>query len=404
MKSRFYGDEVFKGKNTVKLVSKINEMHPKQSKLNELNAKLSNFNKFVVFLLLFLPIATLSPIFFTCLLLRERFPHLKLIKCISTFLNFLIDNHLKCIKIYVFKVCGIEIYVKGDVPQINKFHLIIGNHLTCWDWLFYLALSQGRNDLDGKLKFAYKQEIDKKFFYGIALRFIEGCALTRQYAKDEKILQKYLLDLDTTTGNKLLFFPEAMILRPDKLKKSNQYAAENDLPQMEHCLYPRVRGILQVLSHYHKSGTQLEILDVTSIIHSDRRFFEVEHVFEDVSNVKVFLDAKSYNMSELFDDNAFCEAEIFKSKLNSFWQAKNEKLLQTKCLLKATAPEKLGFNRYKIPVSDYFSSIFTNFALMLLIVKFASYNLNFLCFTILAPFISHKFYKLLYKMNLFRQH
>ena len=84
--------------------------------------------------------------------------------------------------------------------------MIIGNHLTCWDWLFYLALSQGRNDLEGKLKFAYKQEIDKKFFYGIALRFIEGCALTRQYAKDEKILRKYLIDLDTMTGNKVLFF------------------------------------------------------------------------------------------------------------------------------------------------------------------------------------------------------
>ena len=183
-----------------------------------------------------------------------------------------------------------------------------------------------------------------------------------------------------------------MIFRPDKLEKSNQYAAENDLPRMEHCLYPRVRGIFQVLSHYHENGIQLEILDVTSIIHSKRRFFEIEHIFEDVSNVKVFLDAKSYDMSELFEDNAFCETEIFKSKLNSFWQAKNEKLLQNKRLLKTNAPEKLAFNRYKIPFSDYFSSIFTHFALMLLIVKFASYNLGFLCATIFAPFISHKLF------------
>ena len=102
MKSRFYGNEVFKSKNMVKLVSKINEMHPKQSKLNELNARLSLFYKLVVFLLFFLPIATLTPIFFTCLLLRERFPHLKLIKCINMFLNFLIDNHLKGIKVIFY--------------------------------------------------------------------------------------------------------------------------------------------------------------------------------------------------------------------------------------------------------------------------------------------------------------
>jgi lysocardiolipin and lysophospholipid acyltransferase len=162
------------------------------------------------------------------------------------------------------EMCKVKIHVYSNAPELihDKGMLLMCNHRTRIDWMFsgwcYAALIKANDEL----RVILKDSLKSVPVYGWAMQLMMYFFLSRKKENDVPYLSRklsYLLD----AGDKPIafLFPEGTDLSPSNVEKSNQFARENNLPETQQVLQPKIGGLAALLNCLRGRG--LAIHDVT---------------------------------------------------------------------------------------------------------------------------------------------
>jgi len=136
----------------------------------------------------------------------------------------------------------------GDSLPLRESAFVSANHLSLTDWLiiFGLATRKGRA---GCSRFFAKGSLRWVPGYGLALMLHGHLIMQRNWLKDERTIQQtfariHRLQLPVW----IVSFLEGTRMNANKLKHSQHYSREHNLPELKHVLVPRVKGFIATLS------------------------------------------------------------------------------------------------------------------------------------------------------------
>lgn len=218
---------------------------------------------------------------------------------------------------------GAKIVITGDVDRFPTKCIILMNHRTRYDWMYYWCLVD-HFSAHQHIKIVLKNSIKRLPGFGWATQFSTFVFLKRDLLKDKG----YLLDMihyfkKANTVLNLMLFPEGTNLHPFTVEKSNKFAEQNNLEKYEYSLHPRSTGFLFIVNALNSdpSTYQLDgIVDVTigykGNIPADESLILMGYLPDEVH-----FDVKYYKMSELPPSDEGKEAW-----LRDIWKSKESKL------------------------------------------------------------------------------
>ena len=162
-------------------------------------------------------------------------------------------------------VYGLKVVVRGDAHKIRKqaTMLIVMNHRTRVDWLFYFAV-QARYGSLRRFKISLKDMLRHAPGAGWAMQAAHFLFLKRNWESDQKRIKAFLKHFQTMNScPQLLLFPEGTDLQPDSLQKSKNFAKKNDLPELKYVLHPRTTGFTSMFNLMKTYNNLEQVLDVT---------------------------------------------------------------------------------------------------------------------------------------------
>ncbi|CAD5231788.1 unnamed protein product [Bursaphelenchus xylophilus] len=277
-------------------------------------------NGFVLFLLLFVS-SLLGSIFFL-------FPFVPLAFFAPRLWRFVADRFVGYWLTFpasiVFFLFGVKIRVTGDLIRRDEPAIIIMNHRTRLDWLFFWnALYKMDPWLLTTEKISLKAELNKIPGAGWAMGCGSYIFLNRNYSKDHRVLEtmiKYYKD--SSYKYQLLLFPEGTDRGIRATDLSHKYADENGLPRYDYILHPRTTGFNFILKEMKKRDYIKYVYDVTvgypkGIVNS-----EVELLRTGKVPGEVHFDIRRYNVEEVIGK----EEHHPSNWLKNIWIEKEEKL------------------------------------------------------------------------------
>lgn len=162
-------------------------------------------------------------------------------------------------------IFGVQLHIHGDEISHKTSGLIIMNHRTRLDWLFFWnALWRMNPRLLTTEKISLKGILKYLPGAGWAMAFDGFLFLDRSFDSD-----KARIDLMTTyyanAGNKyqLLLFPEGTDKCPLATERSRHFAKKQDLNHYKHVLHPRTLGFVYLLQRMRKEKCVDFVYDVT---------------------------------------------------------------------------------------------------------------------------------------------
>ncbi|CAI8052210.1 Lysocardiolipin acyltransferase 1 [Geodia barretti] len=158
---------------------------------------------------------------------------------------------------------GVRVRVCGDLQQIQGPCLIILNHRTRFDWLFFWSYII-RMGTPPKHKIVLKDALKKIPGIGWGMQACLFIFISRNWSRDKKTLSDNLAYYSSRGYPlQLLFFPEGTNLSKHTQLKSHKFAAENGLQKYDFVLHPRTMGFVHCLREFRKGVTPPNIVNVT---------------------------------------------------------------------------------------------------------------------------------------------
>lgn len=182
---------------------------------------------------------------------------------------------------------GFPVHVSGDAIARDAPGLILMNHRTRLDWLFFwAALLKMDPRLLASLKISLKKGLKSLpgpgcasssrayglgrlpwgmgIFGGWAMECGAYIFLERDWGKDEALLSEAIAYY-ARSGEpyQLLLFPEGSDLSPANLAKARAFAEEKGLTPFAHLLQPRTTGFAHILASMKGAGMAGSLYDVT---------------------------------------------------------------------------------------------------------------------------------------------
>nr|CAD2192183.1 unnamed protein product [Meloidogyne enterolobii] len=186
-------------------------------------------------------------------------------KLFRLIVDFLIGYWLVLPTSLVEWLFGVRIQVLGDGIDPKRPSLIIMNHRTCLDWLFFwCALWRIEPSLITTEKIVLKGEVKYLPGAGWAMAYNAFLLLDRNFLTDKARIEtfvEYYARMDRKYH--LLLFPEGTDKCPRATERSNSFAKKNDLVQYEYLLHPRTLGFVFLLQKMRKEKCVDYIYDVT---------------------------------------------------------------------------------------------------------------------------------------------
>jgi lysocardiolipin and lysophospholipid acyltransferase len=160
-------------------------------------------------------------------------------------------------------VYRVRVRVCGDLQKVQGPCLIVLNHRTRFDWLFFWSYIV-RMGTPHKHKIVLKDILKRVPGFGWAMQACQFIFLTRDWTKDKKVLSDNLGYI-TSRGYpiQLLFFPEGTDLSDSNRLKGHVFAKKNGLQPYDYVLHPRTKGFMHCLQELRKGTTPPNILNVT---------------------------------------------------------------------------------------------------------------------------------------------
>ncbi|KAI6213723.1 Acl-9 [Aphelenchoides besseyi] len=229
----------------------------------------------------------------------------------------------------IFFMFGVQLRVTGDVIDRSKPALIIMNHRTRLDWLwFWNALYKMDPWLLTTEKISLKAGLKNIPGAGWAMSCNSYIFFNRKLSMDQQVMDtmvKYYKD--TKINYQLLFFPEGTDRGARATEISHKFADDNGLERYDYCLHPRTTGFNHLIDQLRKIEYIFDVYDV-SIGYPDS---VIESEFELLKNGRfpkqVHFDVKRYTVDEVTggetDKNKFVDATKW---LTDLWRHKEERL------------------------------------------------------------------------------
>ncbi|KAL3096081.1 hypothetical protein niasHS_005840 [Heterodera schachtii] len=160
---------------------------------------------------------------------------------------------------------GVRIHLQGDKIDRNKPSLIIMNHRTRLDWLFFWnALWRMDPWLLTTEKISPKSTLMFIPGAGWAMATNAFLFLNRNFAFDRSRIDRMISYYSQTSRNyQLLLFPEGTDKCPIATKRSEQFAEKNGLVKYKYLLHPRTVGFVHILKRMRKEKYVDFIYDVS---------------------------------------------------------------------------------------------------------------------------------------------
>lgn len=157
----------------------------------------------------------------------------------------------------------VKFYITGDKIKINESCLIMMNHRTTIDWLFFWEVFWQQSSVKRE-KIILKKSLKAVPGFGWAMQVAMYIFLARKWDVDQPWI-KMMLDYFSILKYKaqILIFPEGTDLNPKSKSRSDSYAKKNGLQYYEYVLHPRTTGFVYVAQTMRKSGIIDAIYDVT---------------------------------------------------------------------------------------------------------------------------------------------
>lgn len=205
-----------------------------------------------------------------------------------------------------------HIYNSGEYKKTNNVDIIITNHLNFIDWA--PIISTIRQYDDRYIYIIMKKEI--KHEYPIVGGILKNCSilLTRNYEEDKQILSNLT---STITNSIILVFPEGIRYNRLDHLKSIRYSLENRLPVMTKTLYPKMKGLYQIIRELKLQNKLGNLIDCTLIMDKVMgKDDNADELFKH-KNITTYVIVNTYNIPDIENyDN-------FKNWFIKKWYLKN---------------------------------------------------------------------------------
>uniref|UniRef100_A0A914C9M4 Phospholipid/glycerol acyltransferase domain-containing protein n=1 Tax=Acrobeloides nanus TaxID=290746 RepID=A0A914C9M4_9BILA len=226
---------------------------------------------------------------------------------------------------YLQFIYGVKIRVTGDPIEADEPAIIIMNHRTRLDWLYFkLALWRVNPWLMTTYRIALKELVKHVPGIGFGMQFMQYIFLKRDMNVDfprmDKAIEYYS---ESKQSYQVLMFPEGTDKTSYTTRKSNEYAQRNGLLELKHVLYPRTNGFIHLLNKMKQHNYISYIYDVTVAYPKDVVQNETDLVLKGKVSSTIHYDVKKIPISDL----PTSELDLNKWLLD-VWFEKEQKLNQ----------------------------------------------------------------------------
>uniref|UniRef100_A0AC35UDM3 PlsC domain-containing protein n=1 Tax=Rhabditophanes sp. KR3021 TaxID=114890 RepID=A0AC35UDM3_9BILA len=220
---------------------------------------------------------------------------------------------------------GVKFTVTGDLVDRHHPALIIMNHRTRMDWLyFWNALYRMDPLLLASEKIVLKWPLKYLPGAGFAMSAASYVFLRRSFNKDQASIDSILKYYrDTANPYQLLLFPEGTDKDEVGMRSSNSFADKNGLQRYEYVLHPRTTGFIHILQKLRELKYITSIYDVT-VGYSDR----IVQGEDDMVKLGVFPKDIHFNIRKIDVKDVPEDKEGAEEWLKDVWAEKEDRLKQ----------------------------------------------------------------------------
>lgn len=174
--------------------------------------------------------------------------------------------------------------------------IMICNHQIYADWL-YLWGFLDQIHRAGSIKIIMKKELGDIPVVGFVMRKLGFIFLHRDWTKDAETFTRSLKEVNGYgLPYDLLIFPEGTTMLTENKRKSKEFARAQGLPEMEHVLCPRVKGLYTAISALKSTVEESSSVGLQGILDLTVGYSDVgaENIPETVYTLRsIFSGAKS---------------------------------------------------------------------------------------------------------------
>nr|XP_009857602.1 lysocardiolipin acyltransferase 1 [Ciona intestinalis] len=231
---------------------------------------------------------------------------------------------------------GMKVVVTGDAIQRHEKTMVLMNHRTRLDWLYFFPYVFHARILN-RQKIALKSMLKWIPGLGWAMQVAGYIFLDRQWEADQVHISNilsYFVELESKPN--ILFFAEGTDFNEGSKKRSKEYARKSGLTEFEYVLQPRTTGFTYFVNHLRNISGIHAVHDVTIAYPYEILHNELELIKAGAPRA-VHFHIKRYSISELPEDqdelgkwcqNLWAEKEAL---LKEYYSEPNPDLRRFKC-------------------------------------------------------------------------
>lgn len=212
---------------------------------------------------------------------------------------------------------------KDKDREFSKGAVIVMNHRTRLDWMFYFCILYRQNILQ-HIKIILKKGLEKVPGAGWAMQAALFIFINRKWDLDRLVFTR-MIDYYHKIEKKafILIFPEGTNLNDETKVKSDKFAHDNNLKTYDYVLYPRVTGFNHVFNEMKRNDMIDSVHDVTVGYTGDYPFSELDFVSGKIpEEIHFYID--KFKLDEIIESSKSDEEnnEILNKWLNKRWEVK----------------------------------------------------------------------------------
>lgn len=167
----------------------------------------------------------------------------------------------------------IKLKFEGESASLPKGEpaIMISNHQDDLDFGTHIFAYMENDILSCETKWVAKRVVSFIPFIGWVHWLIGDLFLRRSWEQDAVLIKEWLRRFKERQFKRIVIFPEGTRSRnKKKLKESQEFAAKNGFPVLEHVLYPRTKGFSLIAKFFRDNpGTVDYVYDYTFGYHPD---------------------------------------------------------------------------------------------------------------------------------------
>lgn len=196
------------------------------------------------------------------------------------------------------KIFGVKVVITGDTIRRHEKTLVIMNHRTRLDWMFFFCCVFHCRVLN-RHKITLKSVLKWIPGAGWGMQACGYIFLDRKWESDKVHITNMLNHCVALKAYpNYLFFPEGTDFSENSKASSDRFAEKNNLQKYQYVIHPRTTGFIHMVNTLRQVGELQAVHDVTvaypkSLVQAETRLFHGEVPEE------VHFHIKRYNIAEL---------------------------------------------------------------------------------------------------------